>query len=101
MKKITHNKRHLAQCLTRCKCLKTAKGKDLLKEIPIVGVPWWHSGLKIRQCHCSSSGRCGGMSSILPREFPHATGPGEKKKNPYFIDEEMRSQKVSDWAGWC
>ena len=25
----------------------------------------------------------------------------KKKKNPYFIDEEMRSQKVSDWAGWC
>ena len=35
-------------------------GKKSIK----IGVPWWHNGLRIQGCHCSSLGCCCGTGSI-------------------------------------
>ena len=45
------------------------------------GVPSWHSGFRIRPCHCHGSGYCCGAGLILGLgpEFPHAMGVAKAK----------------------
>ena len=44
------------------------------------GVPLWLCGLRIWHCHCSGSGCCCVMGSILAWEHPHAAGQKNKTK---------------------
>ena len=60
-------------------------------EWPLLGVPWWHSGLRVQLCHCSGSGHRCGVGSIPVLELPHAAGAAKKKK-----DRESQSQSESE-----
>ena len=44
----------------------------------IVGVPLWHSWLRIQCCHSSSLGCCCGMVSVLGLGIPHAAEQPKK-----------------------
>ena len=39
-----------------------------------IGVPLWHSRLRIQRCHCSGSSHCYGVGSIHGHEVPHSMG---------------------------
>lgn len=56
----------------RCSPKKTKKKKK--KKRWVLGVPWWHGGLRIWCCHF------GGMASIPSQELAQATSVAKKKK---------------------
>ena len=61
----------------------------------VVGVPWWLSGLSIRQCHCCGSGYCCGKGSILGQGTSTGCGSSQKEKNESAIVKAMPPQTSS------
>lgn len=58
------------------------------------GAPWWCSGLGIRHCHCSSSGRCHGAGSI---PGPGTSTPGTQPKKKSLFSSAASWFRSSVW----
>ena len=54
----------------------------MIQKMWYVGVPLWHSGLRILHCHCSSLDCCCGVGSIPGPGLSYAAGVA--KKNVYL-----------------
>ena len=58
--------------------------RGLIKNIGL-GIPLWHSELRIQHCYCSSSGHCCGMGWIPGQGTPTCPETAKKKKKSVLV----------------
>ena len=81
--------------------LKNEESKNINSNLAykksLLGVPWWHSRLRIQCCHCCGSDHCCGLGLIPgPRtSICHGSSQKKWKKKSIFIYVSRSSSTIS------